>query len=96
MDSLSVTESLVGTLSCIEGIHGTVVGVSGLSGSLSVNADTTTPYTGDYTVVPKAFASQTLNTANKTLTDDILVKEVPYFENENFSKGLTVYIAKEV
>ena len=53
------------------------------------------PYTGEYEVVPKAFSSQTLETANKVLDENIVVAEVPYFETSNTSAGKTAYIARE-
>lgn len=52
-------------------------------------------YTGDYEVTPKAYA-QTLETANKLLTENIVVAAVPYHETSNDSDGLTVHIAEEV
>lgn len=52
-------------------------------------------YEGAYTVTPKAHTSQTLETANKYLTDNVLVLEVPYYETSNTS-GMTAYIADEV
>lgn len=53
------------------------------------------PYTGEYEVVPKAFSSQTLETANKVLDENVVVAEVPYFETSNTSAGKTAYIARE-
>lgn len=50
------------------------------------------PYEGGYTVTPKIEA-QTLATKNKSLTDDIVVEEIPYSEVGNPSGGNTVNIA---
>lgn len=52
-------------------------------------------YTGEYQVIPKAFDSQTLDTANKLLEEDIVVSEVPYYETANEADGVTSYIARE-
>lgn len=52
-------------------------------------------YDGTYKVIPKAFNSQTLDTANKVLERNIVVTEVPYYETENTSNGVTSYIARE-
>lgn len=52
-------------------------------------------YEGPYEVTPKTEA-QTLPTAKKVMTDDVTVKSVPYYETNNSSGGLTVYIASEV
>lgn len=50
------------------------------------------PYTGITTVVPKAFDSTVLETANKSVYDDITVLEIPYTETSNLSGGTTVSI----
>lgn len=52
-------------------------------------------YTGSYEVTPKAFESQTLETQDKILADDIIISEVPYYETANDTGGVTSYIAKE-
>lgn len=52
-------------------------------------------YTGTYSVTPKAFQTQTLDTADKVLSDDIVIGEVPYYQTSNNSGGITSYIAKE-
>ena len=51
-------------------------------------------YTGVTDVIPKTH-SQTLETAQKTVLDDIHVLSIPYYETANES-GTTVYIADEV
>ena len=53
-------------------------------------------YYGDYTVIPKAFSDQQLQTQGKTMTGDVTVKEVPYYETSNDDGGETVYIASGV
>lgn len=53
-------------------------------------------YSGNYEVVSKANEDSYLETKNKKLTDNIHVKEIPYFETTNLSDGLTVYIGSEV
>lgn len=50
------------------------------------------PYKGDYAVTPKAFASQSLATAQKVMGEDVLVAAIPYVEEENASAGLTAII----
>ena len=68
---------------------------------LNVAAENTEPidereqYTGSYEVTPKAHTSQTLETANKIMTDDVTISEVPFHNVSNSSGGLTSYIAKE-
>lgn len=55
-----------------------------------------TLYEGAYTVTPKAFEQQGLPTADRLLTQDVTVFEIPYFETSNLSGGSTVYIGSEV
>lgn len=51
-------------------------------------------YDGEYVVIP-ATTDQTLETANKVLTDDVLVTSVPFYETSN-PDGTTVYIASKI
>lgn len=82
--ALSAEPTLSGRLSCDGGLSGSLSIVSGYD-----------VYSGAYDVVPKAYNSQTLLTANKLLNENIIVKEVPYYETGNSSNGVTAYIAKE-
>ena len=52
------------------------------------------PYEGEYTVTPKAFDATVLETRYKTMTDNLTVTKVPYFETHS-DTGTTVYIAEE-
>lgn len=64
----------------------------GITFDLLTPADISTEvYQGDYEVVPKTYG-QTLETANKKMTDDVTVTAIPYFETSN-EDGTTVYIA---
>lgn len=54
------------------------------------------PYTGPYTVTPRAYAETILPTKNKHLTDDVQVQKIPYYDVSNAAGGSTVYIAKEI
>ena len=51
-------------------------------------------YTGEYTVLPSR-DTKILETANKTLSDNVVVLAIPYSETSNNSGGKTFYIAKE-
>lgn len=53
------------------------------------------PYTGAYTVTPMATA-QTLKTAQKRMTQDFTIREIPYYTTSNPQQGVTVYIGSEV
>lgn len=52
-------------------------------------------YEGSYVVTPKV-REQTLHTANKSLENDVTIKEIPFFKVSNNSGGNTVYIGNEV
>lgn len=52
-------------------------------------------YTGEYEVIPKAYDSQTLETKDKLMEDNVFIFSVPYFQTSN-EHGDTVYIASEV
>lgn len=68
-----------------------------LTGRLSSNPGCQhTTYEGPYEVTPKAFEEQVLETHDQLMEDDVRVKQIPYFEFENSSGGLTAYIAKGV
>lgn len=65
---------------------------------LDLDADKTEraeKYDGEYIVTPSV-EQQTLATADKLLTDDVTVKEIPFYEVSNNSGGTTVYIGNEV
>lgn len=48
-------------------------------------------YEGSYTVTPKP-EEQTLETKNKYLVEDVVVKDIPYAEVTNNANGITVTI----
>lgn len=52
-------------------------------------------YEGSYTVTPEVTA-QTLPTKNKTMTQDLRVRAIPYYDVGNTSGGSTIYIGMEV
>lgn len=56
-----------------------------------VNVNAAETYKGSHEVTPK-FVPQTLNTADKMLTKDITVAEIPYVKTPNSAGGMTVTI----
>lgn len=76
-------------------IYGVNIGqvLNGSGGGGSGEYDT---YTGTYSVVPQANQEVVLSTANKLLTRNVTVQEVPYYETSNEQGGYTAYIAQEV
>ena len=87
MSSIKAFECLTGHISGLCTLSGELFCKGGLSGKLSAAIDE---------VVPSAFNTQVLPTANKVLKKDVTVQKVPYFETSNVQNGVTVYIAEEV
>ena len=52
-------------------------------------------YDGTYKITPKV-NEQTIPTAQKFLSEDMIIKKIPYFDVGNTAGGSTVYIANEV
>ena len=93
MESIVVEISSNANIECELSISDVIVGELYLP-SINTSTDVSV-YMGEYTVTPKQNETQVLNTANKTLIDDITVKEIPYYEVSN-TVGKTVYIGKEI
>lgn len=49
------------------------------------------PYYGEYTVTPK-MQMQTMETADKYMTDDVTILAIPYYSVDNQKNGQTVII----
>lgn len=95
MSSIKAFECLTGHISGLCTLSGELSCKGGLSGKLSTVINYNV-YSGEYEVVPSAFNTQVLPTANKVLKKDVTVQKVPYFETSNVQNGVTVYIAEEV
>lgn len=63
-----------------------------IEGSISPDYDM---YKGSYNITPLAYNKQELETKNKIMEKNLIVKEVPFFEVSN-TEGTTVYIGSEV
>ena len=77
-------------------LSGNIYPESAISGNITYGmgtGDNTEEYTGEYEIDPKAFESTVLNTRNKKLTQDVVVKPIQYLEVTNESGGSTIYIA---
>ena len=84
--------SIRGRLSNSHHILGALLGDNSISGKLTIPTYVDVDiYSGDYDVSPD-FTGKTLDTANKTLTDNITVKPIDVQTMSNSSGGLTVYI----
>ena len=94
--TISDALTIDGMISNTVQISADMSGVVGLSAEISIPDQTGgVPYEGDYTVTPKAHEATILPTTGKTMTNDVTVIEIPYYETSNVS-GSTVYIANEV
>lgn len=76
-------------------ISGSLSPIPTLSGNLSEVVNYTA-YDGVYEITPKAKEDQTLETANKMMAKDLVVKKIPVYKVNNSSMGKTVYIGSEV
>ena len=77
MAILSVTARLEGTLSSVETLTGTLSARQSLSGQLSVPEGIFVPtYDGGYEVTPTE-ETQTLNTNNLKMTDNVTINPIP-------------------
>lgn len=86
---------ITGSVSALHEVTGTLAGMGDVSGTITVGGATDWPeYGGAYEITP-AVEAQTLETANKLMTDDLTVRAVPYYQTSNIT-GDTVYIAMEV
>ena len=89
----------IGQLKCqisgVNSLNGSLSGVGSVPGTVSPKINRDKYYTGTYEVTPKADVTQVLPTADKTLTDNITVNKVPFYETHN-EHGTTAYIAMEV
>lgn len=95
MGSIKALETLSGSISAESSLAGELSCVDSLSGKLSVTKEYDV-YGGEYEIVPKAFEAQVLPTSNRVLKEDVIVKEVPFYETSNDSDGITAYIGKDV
>lgn len=81
---------LCGTVSQESGLTGAINSKWNVSGTVYIDGGRE-KYTGSYEVTPRA-NEQTLATANKIMSNDVTVKEIPYAEVANPAGGTTVII----
>ena len=87
---------ITGTLADISSITASVFDSEVMEGYISLPASVAEDfYEGPYEVIPSAHNDIILDTDHKTMTDDVTVFKIPYFETSNTS-GYTVYIGSEV
>lgn len=87
-------DKLTGNIIKKADISGRITAKATISGKVGIPYGSNR-YTGEYTVTPDAYDEQVLETANKTLLDDVTVQKIPYHETTNLSGGTTIVIAQE-
>ena len=70
----------------------TLVGSLNVGGVIKVEPE---HYEGDYEVIPSVEA-QVLETNQKFMDDDVIVRKIPFYEVTNTTGGTTITIGKEV
>ena len=65
-----------------------------LNGKVTISSDHEY-FNGDYEVIPK-IESQSLETKDKIMSKDVLIKSIPYYEVSNPQGGNTVYIGSDL
>lgn len=91
----STISSITGNLTPIQNIYGTLNNITPeIRGAVSTPPARSSYhfYDGIYEITPTPELDIILNTSNQILLDDIVVKEIPYFEITNESGGYTVTI----
>lgn len=84
-------DTLTGAVSSGGEIQGKLDTASTLVGSVGFpKCDYPMPYIGEYEVTPRSY-EQYLDTNDKYMSDDVTVKQIPYFETSN-DYGETIYI----
>lgn len=88
-------DTITGTLQTNINITGILTPNTNLSGTIISGEGThRSYYNGSYEVIPKV-DSQTLETKEKIMADDLEISSIPYFETSN-QYGYTIYIGTEV
>lgn len=98
-NQLSQLQTITGTITSVEN---TIIGqlsnsteldtLTGIVSNKGIIRQRIPQYEGVYEVTPVVGVDLLLETANKKMTDDLIVNEIPYFETTNPSGGYTVII----
>lgn len=66
-----------------------------VSDAVVIGTGSVDPYEGAYVVIPK-ITDQTLDTERKLMMQDLLVKQIPFYDVSNAAGGSTIFIGSEV
>lgn len=90
--TISAPGTITGTLSAIGSLNGALSSAACITGEMVIPTYVDVDiYDGDYRVSPN-FIGKTLPTANKTLTQDVVVESIRVDSVINLAGGNTVYI----
>ena len=92
MDDKIVLDGCLSLTIPINGEVSLTIPTQGEFGVITAIREPLPPYTGQTVVTPKAFEGTILNTANRTVYENIEVLEIPYTEVSNPYGGQTVSI----
>ena len=88
---IQAEDTLIGAVSNGGAIKGRLDTAGILVGSVGFpKCDYPLAYDGDYEVTPRSY-EQYLDTDNKYMSNDVTIKQIPYYETSN-EQGTTVYI----
>ena len=95
----TLNKTLIGTLTStnLYPLTGTLVSTKKevLSGNITIPPEVPVPnYQGEYTVIPKPFKNEVLQTNGFKMKNDLTVLKIPYYQTSN-ETGYTVYIGGE-
>lgn len=82
-------------IKALESLSGTISGKCELLGDLCSPKEYP-EYEGSYEIVPRPYFPLRLETANKVMKQNLVIKEVPYFETSNEFDGKTAYIGNKI
>lgn len=90
--SLSDVEGLIGSLSVYDSLTGFLTPEVSLYGELSIPDEAEMEYyDGSYSVIPSQ-ESQTLDTSDLAMRDDVVIEAIPFYLTTNLSGGYTAII----
>lgn len=92
--TLEDTNNISGSLNTNLNIVGSLNSINNIIGNIGIGGVEYPDYSGEYEITPQV-ESQTLQTKNRILRENMQVKEIPYYETSNLY-GETIYIGSEV
>ena len=92
--TLEDISNISGSLNTNLNIVGSLNSINSIVGNIGIGVVEYPDYSGEYEITPQV-ESQTLQTKNKILRNNMEIKKIPYYETSN-QYGETIYIGSEV